>query len=50
MTLYAMSQVTATDGRLASMPSCWATRTSLDRVDIVPPPERTISGRCGCLA
>ena len=34
-----MSVVTATDGRLASTPSCWATRTSLDRVEIAMPTQ-----------
>ena len=39
ITLKAMSEVTATGGRLASMPSCWATRTSLERAEIAMPTQ-----------
>jgi hypothetical protein len=37
--LNASSMVTATDGRLAGMPSCWATRISLARVEIATPSQ-----------
>ena len=47
ITLNAMSVVTTTDGRLASMPSCCATRMSLDRAEIAMPTQIDQPARSG---
>ncbi len=47
ITLRAMSATTKTGGRLANTPSCYATRTSLDRADIPRPIQIDQTARSG---